>query len=280
MEFEPSIMSDDGFEDKSTRDPEKRPEEAEAIDDEIDPETDTEHKLQGGEDQGATDEVEGEEADEVEQTCRPNSGIDERIRERMNRLAVILKRRRVTENQIAEQGEQARQRRAGREAELEQTDDDKKLEELETLLNTFEDDEVRSGVFAEGSLESPVLLILAQHRSFRICRRKFSCMEENCREQEKIKTPNKYVTHMQKCHEVTQKETMDMMSYVIRKFIPGPVEAIVRTDGGARVRGDRQLHRCHSAECSYVNGRSVRAEKHVKRNHSEMTKDIKALGWF
>jgi hypothetical protein len=45
MEFESSIMSDDGFEDKSTRDPEERPEEAEASEDEIDLETDTEHEL-------------------------------------------------------------------------------------------------------------------------------------------------------------------------------------------------------------------------------------------
>jgi hypothetical protein len=107
MEFESSIMLDDGFEDKSTRDPEERPEEAEAIEDEIDLETDTEHELQGAEDQTATDEMEEEEADEVKQTFGPNPGVDERIRERMNQLAAILKRRRVTENPIAERREQA-----------------------------------------------------------------------------------------------------------------------------------------------------------------------------
>jgi hypothetical protein len=84
IDFEPSIMSDDGFEDKSTRDPEERPEEAETIEDEIDFETDMEHELQGAEDQAATDEAEGEETDEVEQTFEPNEGFEERIRERMN----------------------------------------------------------------------------------------------------------------------------------------------------------------------------------------------------
>jgi hypothetical protein len=155
----------------------------------------------------------------------------------MNQLAAILKRRRVTENPIAERREQARQRRLGRDAKLDKADDDKKLEELEALLKTFEDDEVLPRDFAEMSLESPVLLILAQHRNFRICRRRFFCLEENCREREKIKRLNKHVTHMQKCHGATQKETMDMVSYAIRKFLPGPVEAVVRTDGGARVRG-------------------------------------------
>jgi hypothetical protein len=105
MEFEPSIMSDEGFEDKSTRDPEERSEEAEAIEDEIDLEIDTEHELQVAEDQGVTDKAEGEEADEVEQAFGPNEGVDERIRQRMNRLAAILTRRRVTENSITEQRE-------------------------------------------------------------------------------------------------------------------------------------------------------------------------------
>jgi hypothetical protein len=102
MEFEPSIMPEDGFKDKSIRDPEERPEEAEASEDEIDLETDTEHELQVAEDQRATDEAEGEEADEVEQTFEPYPGVDERIRKRMNRLAAILKRRRGTEKPIAE----------------------------------------------------------------------------------------------------------------------------------------------------------------------------------
>jgi hypothetical protein len=156
----------------------------------------------------------------------------------MNQLAAILKRRRSTENPSAERREQARQRRSGRDAELEKVDDDKKLEELEALLKTFEEDEVLPDDFAEVSLESPVLLILAQHRSFRISRRKLFCLEENCREREKIKTLNKYVMHMQKCHGASQKETMDMVSYMIRKFLPRPVEVVVRIDGGARVRGD------------------------------------------
>jgi hypothetical protein len=144
MEFEPSIMSDEGFEDKSTRDPEERPEEAEASKDEIDLETNTEHELQDAEDQGATDEAEGEEADEVEQTFEPCQGIDDKIRKRMNQLAAILKRRRSTENPIAERMEQARQRRSERDAELEKADDDKKPEALEALLTTLEEDEVPS----------------------------------------------------------------------------------------------------------------------------------------
>jgi hypothetical protein len=149
MEFEPSIMSDDRFEYKSTRDPEERPEEAEVIEDEIDLEIDMEHELQGAEDQAATDEAEGEETDEVKQTFEPYPGVDERVRKRINQLAAILKRRRVTENQIAEQREQARQRRSGRDAELEKADDNKKLEELEALLKAFEEDEVLPDHFTE-----------------------------------------------------------------------------------------------------------------------------------
>jgi hypothetical protein len=85
---------------------------------------------------------------------------------------------------------------------------------------------------------------------------------------------------MQKCDGASQKETMNMVSYVIRKVMPGPVEAVVRTDGGAKVRGDWGLHKCHYPGCSYVNGRRVRAEEHIRKKHSEMAKDIKALGCF
>jgi hypothetical protein len=79
----------------------------------------------------------------------------------MNRLAAILKRRRATENPIAEQKEQAKQRRSGRDAELAKADDDKKLEALEALLKTFEEDEVLPRDFTKVSLQSLVLLILA-----------------------------------------------------------------------------------------------------------------------
>jgi hypothetical protein len=73
---------------------------------------------------------------------------------------------------------------------------------------------------------------------------------------------------------------MDMVSYVIRKFLPGPVEAVVRTDRGARVRGDWRLHRCHHPRCSDVNVRRERVEAHIRKKQGEMAKDIKALGWF
>jgi hypothetical protein len=73
---------------------------------------------------------------------------------------------------------------------------------------------------------------------------------------------------------------MDMVSYVIRKLQPRPVEAVVRTDGGARVRGDWQLHRCHYPGCSYVNGRRVKVDEHIRKKHLEMTKDIRHSDGF
>jgi hypothetical protein len=73
---------------------------------------------------------------------------------------------------------------------------------------------------------------------------------------------------------------MDIVNYVIRKFLPRPVETVVRTDRGARVRRDWQLHRYHYPGCSYVKGLRVRVEEYIRRKHREMAKDIKALGWF
>jgi hypothetical protein len=85
---------------------------------------------------------------------------------------------------------------------------------------------------------------------------------------------------MQKCHGAPQKETTDMVSYVIRKFLPGPVEAVMRTDRGARVNGDWRLHSCHYPGFSDLNGFRVRVEEHIRRKHKEMAKDTKGFGLF
>jgi hypothetical protein len=57
---------------------------------------------------------------------------------------------------------------------------DQKLERLENILERFKENEIPIEQCAEVTLQGPLLLLLAQHRSFRICRRKTFCPEENC----------------------------------------------------------------------------------------------------
>jgi hypothetical protein len=80
--------------------------------------------------------------------------------------------------------------------EVEQEEADRFMEELETLLRSFEENEIQPEQFAQVSLQDPVLLLLAQHRSFRICRREIFCPIENCHPRKPLKTLGQLTNHM------------------------------------------------------------------------------------
>jgi hypothetical protein len=84
----------------------------------------------------------------------------------MNQLANLLKVERIGRPRI--QGPDINS--DFEEAEEEEAENFR--EELEALLRSFEDDEIKpEEQSTEVSLNEPVLLLLAQNRSFRICRR-------------------------------------------------------------------------------------------------------------
>jgi 16S rRNA A1518/A1519 N6-dimethyltransferase RsmA/KsgA/DIM1 with predicted DNA glycosylase/AP lyase activity len=58
---------------------------------------------------------------------------------------------------------------------------DLKLEELEALLQQFEQDEVPPEVFAPVPSHDAIVLHLAQHNSHKICRREVFCPDERCK---------------------------------------------------------------------------------------------------
>jgi hypothetical protein len=60
-------------------------------------------------------------------------------------------------------------------------DQERMVNDLEELMFDFEGDEIPSEKIGEVSLEDPVLLLLAQYRSFRICRNEFFFPESDCR---------------------------------------------------------------------------------------------------
>jgi hypothetical protein len=211
--------------------------------------------------------------DESDLIFGPRPDVDARITERMNQLALLLK---------IDQATRRRTGGAGSEVEEGETDDEERgmLADLEGLLKKFEEDEVPPEYFVKVTLEDPVLLLLPQHRSFRICRREFFCPEENCRSRKPIKTLGQLATHMQTIHGASKDETSDMVRYIIRKLLPGPVTQVVKTCRGREVRGDWNLCRCHCPGCSYVSTEGCNVEAHRKRQHKKMTEDIQKLGWF
>jgi hypothetical protein len=74
------------------------------------------------------------------------------------------------------------------------------LNELERLLKRFEEDEIEEAQFAKISLESPVLFLLAQHRSFRICQRKFFYPEQDCQSNRPITSLGRLTSERETSH--------------------------------------------------------------------------------
>jgi hypothetical protein len=221
----------------------EQPEERHAEDRDIETETDIERRME-------------EEANEFE----PRPGVHEKVLRRMNQLATLLKKE---------------------EFQVEDTETGTaRLEKLESLLHEFAADEISPDQFAEVSLASPVLLLLAQHRSFKICRKELFCPEENFRLRKKIKTIGKLATHLVLEHGVAQEETIDMVRYFISKMLPGPIKALITTRTGHIVNHRFNFGRCHYPGCSYVNAESGRIDAHVRKAHKSMGIDVKSLGWF
>jgi hypothetical protein len=99
--------------------------------------------------------------------------VNTRITMRMNQFTNLLKTKRIGRPTI--EGPDI-------ESDIEEGEEDHKFqEELETPLKNFEEHKIGMEEQSEYlSLERPILQLLAQSRSFRICRRELFCPEENC----------------------------------------------------------------------------------------------------
>jgi hypothetical protein len=80
-------------------------------------------------------------------------------------------------------------------------------------------------------------LLLAQQRSFRICRKDIFCPDEHCPSTKKIGTIQKLTTHIQVEHSVTKVETIDMVQYFIAMMLSEPVRPVLTK------RGDNETKR-------------------------------------
>jgi hypothetical protein len=147
-------------------------------------------------------------------------------------------------------------------------------------MEDFERDEIPPKRFTEVTLDDPILLLLAQHRSFRICRSEFFCPVQDCRPHKPITSLGRLATHLQAFHNATKEETEDMIRYFIIKLLPNPIQAIFTTRGGHRVKGRRCHCRYHSPGCSYVSDKEYQVNGHMNRVHKSMMIEIKNLGWF
>jgi 3-dehydroquinate dehydratase len=239
---------------------------------------DTEHERVPGE--------RGIEAEaEAEDTFELREDVSEELIRRMNRLAALLKKKTATEANVraADQGSASDQGPAADQGNASDQGNSariRKLVELETLMREFERQELRPEQMTEITLEHPVLLLLAQHRCFRISRLELFCPEDNCRPRKAMKTWGQLATHMQEMHDASREETTDMVRYLISRFLPGSIEKTVKTQAGRRVVGNWNFCRCHHPKCDYLSESASNVETHMREQHESMKEDIKALGVF
>jgi hypothetical protein len=90
--------------------------------------------------------------------------------------------------------------------------------DLERILETFEQDEILQERLTEATFDDPILLLLAQHRSFRISRKEFFCPIQNCRPRKPITSLRRLATRMQTFHGAPKEEMIDIVRYLMTKL--------------------------------------------------------------
>jgi hypothetical protein len=128
------------------------------------------------------------------------------------------------------------------------------VEELETLLRRFKEEGAPEEKRVEVKLEDPLLLLVAQHRRFRICRRTPFCPDEHCRSKKKILTFGRLAIHFQLEYITSKEDAIDMTRYSITKRLPRSIKTIVRTRTGELQVEDRRwsFWEGHHPGCTYM----------------------------
>jgi hypothetical protein len=234
-------------------------------------------------------EVEGEEPDtehEVKREEKEEEGhkeervfdwkddVNTRITMRMNQFANLLKTKRIVRPAI--EGPDI-------ESDIEEGEEEAHMfqEELETLLKNFKEHEI--GIEKQSEylfLERPILQLLAQSRSFRICRRELFCPDENCIQTKKLKTLGQLTNHTHTKRRASKEETSNMFRYFISKMVPMEIEMKVTTNDEHEVKREWNFCRCHYPGHTYINTKTYMVDSHVRATHKEMKKDMNTLRWF
>jgi hypothetical protein len=151
---------------------------------------------------------------------------------------------------------------------------------LEALLGRFEEDEMDPDIMTQVTLEDPIVLLLAQHRSFRVCRSRIFCPDQHCKCTKKFATVGKLATHLVRDHQAQSEAVADIIGYFIGEMLPEPIRPILTDETGGEVRKTWGHVRCHHPGCTYFSANFNGMLHHVSNVHRAAETDIDTLGWF
>jgi hypothetical protein len=126
-------------------------------------------------------------------------------------------------------------------------------------------------------LASPILKLLTQGRSNRICRAELFCPHQGC--EAEIKTVSHLMTHLRTKHNTPREACADLIGFFVRTIMPQRISDELLKETGEDSGCVWDVERCHYPGCKYLQRNHQNVEVHI-RQHEEMRRNIEALGWF
>jgi hypothetical protein len=103
-------------------------------------------------------------------------------------------------------------------------------ERLERFLGTIECNELRPEEVRPARLGVPELSILAQPKTYRICRTKMFDPVDSCTK--RIANVSRLIRHLRRDHWVREEDTQDLVRFFIGTMLPGRLKVNLQSTNG------------------------------------------------
>jgi hypothetical protein len=124
-------------------------------------------------------------------------------------------------------------------------------------------------------LGDPVLMILAQHKAYRICGIIIFCPVDGCMKQ--IANVSRLMGYLGRDHGAREEDTQDLIRFFIGTMLPRRLKVNLERTNGTQVHGEWNVERCHWPGCRDLRAMHNRVERHLQQ-HPDMRVNIEALG--
>jgi hypothetical protein len=126
-------------------------------------------------------------------------------------------------------------------------------------------------------LGNQVLLILAQHKAYRICRTKMFCPVDGCTK--RIANVSRLMEYLRLGYGAREEDTQDLVRFFTGTMLPGRLKTHLQRTNGTQARGEWNVEGCHCLGCRHLRAVHNRIERRLQQRPA-MRANIEPLGWF